>query len=88
MDSWYAQRKRMLPIECLNKVYYCPLKDNRQGDETGRERGYQRLDSLMWTELEQQQGKVVHLKTFPRGASGEIVPVGAFLQAHGLCCYQ
>jgi hypothetical protein len=67
MDSWYAERKLMLHIERLNKVYYCPLKDNRQVDETGGERGYQRVDSLTWTEVEQQQGKVVHLKTFPKG---------------------
>jgi hypothetical protein len=67
MDSWYAERKLMLPIEGLNKVYYCPLKDNRQVDETGGERGYQRVDSLTWTEVEQAQGKLVHLKTFPKG---------------------
>jgi hypothetical protein len=67
MDSWYAERKLMLHIEGLQKVYYCPLKDNRQVDETGGERGYQRVDSLTWTEVEHQQGKLVHLKTFPKG---------------------
>lgn len=67
MDSWYAERKLMLHLESLNKVYYCPLKDNRQVDETGGERGYQRVDSLSWTEAEAQQGKIVHLKTFPKG---------------------
>jgi len=66
MDSWYAERKLMLHIEGLHKVYYCPLKDNRQVDETGGERGYQRVDSLTWTEAEQAQGKSVHLKTFPK----------------------
>jgi hypothetical protein len=67
MDSWYAERKLMLHIERLHKVYYCPLKDNRQVDETGGEHGYQRVDSLTWTEPETQQGKLVHLKTFPKG---------------------
>ncbi len=66
MDSWYAERKLMLHIEGLHKVYYCPLKDNRQVDETSGERGYQRVDSLTWTEAEQAQGKSVHLKTFPK----------------------
>jgi hypothetical protein len=66
MDSWYAERRLMLHIEGLQKVYYCPLKDNRQVDETGGERGYQRVDSLSWTEVEQAQGKLVHLKTFPK----------------------
>jgi len=66
MDSWYAERKLMLHIERLGKVYYCPLKDNRQVDETGGERGYQRVDSLTWTETEQQHGKLLHLKDFPK----------------------
>src|SRR5258708_1372904 len=67
MDSWYAERKLMLHVERLSKVYYCPLKDNRQVDETGGERGYQRVDSLTWTEHEAQQGKLLHIKDFPRG---------------------
>lgn len=67
MDSWYAERKLMLHIEHLNKVYYCPLKANRQVDETGGERGYQRVDSLTWTATEAEQGKTVHLKDFPKG---------------------
>lgn len=67
MDSWYAERKLMLHIERLGKVYYCPLKDNRQVDATGAESGYQRVDSLAWSEVEQAQGKLVHLKTFPKG---------------------
>jgi hypothetical protein len=31
MDTWYATKKVMLYIEQLGKIYYCPLKDNRQG---------------------------------------------------------
>lgn len=67
MDSWYAERKLMLHIERLKKVYYCPLKDNRQVDETGGERGYQRVDSLTWSEHEIQHGKLLHIKDFPKG---------------------
>jgi len=67
MDSWYAERKLMLHIERLNKVYYCPLKVNRQVDETGGECGYQRVDSLTWTDDAAQHGKTVHLKDFPKG---------------------
>src|SRR5262245_8016339 len=66
MDSWYAERKLMLHIERLKKVYYCPLKDNRQVDQSGGERGYQRVDSLTWTEDEVQHGKTLHIKDFPR----------------------
>jgi len=65
MDSWYAERKLILHIERLNKVYYCPLKDNRQVDDSAGPSGYQRVDSLQWSEREGQQGKRVHLKDFP-----------------------
>ena len=34
MDTWYATKKVMLLIESLNKQYYCPLKNNRQVDES------------------------------------------------------
>lgn len=66
MDSWYAERKLMLHIDRLHKIYYCPLKDNRQVAETSGPGGYQRVDSLRWTEVEQAQGKLAHLKTFPK----------------------
>ena len=64
MDSWYATRPLMMTIERLGKFYYCPLKDNRQVDESDRGQPYQRVDSLSWTETEQQHGK---LKGFPKG---------------------
>ncbi len=67
MDTWYAERKLMLHIERLKKVYYCPLKDNRQVDDSGGQRGYHRVDSLSWTDSEVQQGKTLHLKDFPKG---------------------
>jgi len=67
MDSWYAERKLMLHIERLKKVFYCPLKDNRQVDESGGEQGYQRVDSLQWTENDLQHGKMLHIKDFPKG---------------------
>ncbi len=67
MDSWYTERKLMLHIERLKKVYYGPLKDNRQVDDTDGERGYQRVDSLNWTDEEKEHGKMLHIKDFPGG---------------------
>jgi hypothetical protein len=67
MDSWYAERKLMLQVERLGKVYYCPLKDNRQVDASTDQSGYQRVDSLTWTEHEAHHGKWVHIKDFPAG---------------------
>jgi hypothetical protein len=67
MDTWYAERKLMLPIEDLNKVYYCPLKANRLVDDSDPQQPYQRIDTLTWTPDEQQQGKRLHLQDFPKG---------------------
>mgnify|MGYP005686428153 FL=1 len=66
MDSWYASRKVIKAIEGAHKVYYCPLKRNRQATQ-GPEMPYQRLDTLPFDESEEQSGKLVHLKKFPKG---------------------
>jgi len=50
MDTWYAAKELMLFIESLQKIYYCPLKDNRQVDDSGGERPYCRADSLAWSD--------------------------------------
>jgi len=65
MDSWYATKEIMLQIEKFDKIYYCPLKDNRQVDDSGGLQPYQRVDSLEWTEAEKQHGKVIKIKGFP-----------------------
>jgi len=65
MDSWYASKDMMLQIERLGKIYYCPLKDNRQVDDSGGAKSYQRVDSLSWTKSEDQLGKLVKIKGFP-----------------------
>lgn len=65
MDSWYATKEIMLQIEKFEKIYYCPLKDNRQVDDSGGSQPYRRVDSLEWTVAEQQHGKVIKIKGFP-----------------------
>jgi hypothetical protein len=67
MDTWYAAKWLMLAIEQLEKMYYCPIKANRQTNESGEPGDYHRVDSLTWTPEEQQHGKLVHLKSFPKG---------------------
>jgi SRSO17 transposase len=67
MDTWYADRKLLLHIERLGLRYYCPMKANRRVDATDGQQPYQRLDGLSWTETEQQQGKSIHVKGFPKG---------------------
>ncbi len=66
MDTWYATKDLMLYIEQLRKLYYCPLKDNRQVDDSGGLRPYQRVDALAWTEAELVHGKVIKIKDFPK----------------------
>ncbi len=45
MDSWYATKEIMLTIEKYGKIYYCPLKDNRQVDDSSGSRPYRRADA-------------------------------------------
>jgi hypothetical protein len=68
MDAWYATRPLMLHIERSGKLFYCPLKANRQVNE-GADNiiNYQRVDSLLWSEQERLHGKNVHVKDFPKG---------------------
>jgi hypothetical protein len=65
MDSWYATKEIMLSIEKYRKIYYCPLKDNRQVDDSGGTQSYHRVDSLEWTEAEKLHGKPIKIKGFP-----------------------
>jgi hypothetical protein len=50
MDTWYATKDLMLLIEGMAKKYYCPLKSNRQVDDSGGEHPYQRVDRLDWSQ--------------------------------------
>lgn len=66
MDAWYATKDLMLYIESLKKIYYCPLKDNRQVDDSHGARSYRRVDSLEWSEAELASGKRIKIKGFPK----------------------
>ena len=46
MDSWYATKDLMLLIDKMPKTFYCPLKSNRQVDDSGGEKPYRRVDGL------------------------------------------
>jgi len=66
MDAWYATKDVMLFIESLDKFYYCPLKDNRQVDDSCGEQADRRVAALEWSEAELERGKRVKIKGFPR----------------------
>ncbi len=67
MDTWYAAKWLMLFLEKWEKVYYCPIKNNRQTNESGERNDYHRVDSLSWMPKQPAHGKLVHLKGFPKG---------------------
>ena len=67
MDSWYATKNLMVLIgEMGKKRYYCPLKSNRQVDDSGGEHPYRRVDALEWSERELERGKLIKIKGFPK----------------------
>jgi hypothetical protein len=66
MDSWYATQKLMGQIDQLEKLYYCPLKTNRRVDDSGGAVPYMRVDELVWSDEDLQQGKLVKLRGFPK----------------------
>ena len=65
MDSWYATKKLMAQIDHLQKVYYCQLKTNRRVDDSGGTASYQRVNELVWSVQELQQGKPIKIRGFP-----------------------
>jgi hypothetical protein len=56
----------MVEIEGMAKRYYCPLKSNRQVDDSGGEHPYRRVDALEWSERELERGKLIKVKGFPK----------------------
>jgi hypothetical protein len=66
MDSWYATKELMLFIESLGKIYYCPLKCNRQVDDSAGVSKYRRVDELVWREWDLEHGKTIKIKGFPK----------------------
>lgn len=66
MDSWYATQSLMAQIDQLEKVYYCPLKANRRVDDSGGTAPYQRIDELVWSAEDLQQGKLIKVRGFPK----------------------
>ena len=66
MDTWYATRDLMLFIESLEKIYYCPLRANRQVDDSGAKSPYRRVDSLEWDAGSLAHGKTIKIKGFPK----------------------
>lgn len=64
MDSWYATTALMTRLIKAEKFFYCPIKKNRQVDETGGAQPYRAVETLAWAADEEQTGKTVKLRGF------------------------
>ncbi len=64
MDSWYATTALMSRLIKAGKLFYCPIKRNRQVDESGGTEPYRAVETLEWTTAEEKTGKTVKLKGF------------------------
>ncbi|MBD2416031.1 transposase [Nostoc calcicola FACHB-389] len=65
MDTWYAVHSLMLYIDSLDKIYYCPLKNNRLVDDIFGLEKYKRIELLEWSAEELDCGKIIKIKGFP-----------------------
>ena len=78
MDSWYATKDLMHLFDGMGekkKTFYCPLKSNRQVDDSGGEKPYQRVDELDWSEEELKKGKLIKIKGFPKNCKVKLFRV-------------
>lgn len=88
MDSWYATQKLMAQIDQQELLYYCPLKTSRLVDDSGGSAPYVRVDELVWSAQELQQGKRIKVRGFPRIQKGETIPGYCVYPQDGLCRHQ
>ena len=64
MDSWYATKELMMHIDRAGKVFYCPLKANRNVDDSQGRNPYKAVSELEWFDDEMLRGKLVKIKGF------------------------
>jgi hypothetical protein len=75
MDSWYATQKLMAQIDQQELLYYCPLKTNRLVDDSGGSAPYVRVDELVWSAQQLQQGKRIKVRGFPKDKKVKLLRV-------------
>lgn len=66
MEAWYALMDVMKTIKTVSKVYDVRLKCNRLFS-TSVETPYQRVEELSRTDAQATQGRLIHIKKFPKG---------------------
>ena len=68
MDTWYATAEMMMLIDKMGKIFYCPIKNNRNVDDEINPKiikekfNHKSAKNLIWTEEDLDNGKFVNLK--------------------------
>ena len=66
-DTWYSTHKIMQHVDSLGKIYYAPIKSNRNLTRVDSNYKYQPVSSLDFSEDELVNGIEVHLNNFAKG---------------------
>jgi hypothetical protein len=61
MDTWYATQKMMSFIDVRGKIFYCPIKKNRQIKPEGQE-NFTSVDNYEWSQSDLNRGIHIQLK--------------------------
>ncbi len=69
-------------------LYYCLLKTNRRVDESGGTAPYVRVDELVWSAQQLQQGKLIKIRGFPKDHKVKLLGVTVSTNAPGVCRHQ
>lgn len=80
MDSWYATTDLMAHIHQHQKLFYCPVKDNRRIFlATGQS---QHARDIEWSKSMLQQGRFCHLKGSPKEITMRLFRIVRFTTEH------
>ena len=72
-DTWYSTHKIMQHVDSLGKIYYAPIKSNRNLSRVDSKYKYQAVSSLDFSEYELTNGIEVHLNNFAKGKHVQLI---------------
>ena len=65
-DTWYATHKIMQHVDSLGKIYYAPIKSNRNLKRVAVNSKYQAVSDIKFSDEELKNGIEVHIKNFAK----------------------
>jgi hypothetical protein len=66
MDTWYAVTDLFKWLMAQQKTFYCPLKSNRNVDDSGGQEPYQPVSYLSWSSQDVKEGKLIKVHKMPK----------------------